>query len=117
MLDLMLNLLLFAFAEEMYPAMNAGLSPSFVTQERGLVIKTTGFNDKLPVGYSYIIFYIPHYNTNNKYFQTFVENIAEYLTHLSDKIDEEMFNVIKDKLGKGYHNKLLKPSKLARQVY
>lgn len=56
MLDLMVNLLLFAFAEELYPAICAGLSPGFVTQERGLVIKVNGYNDKLPVSFYYITF-------------------------------------------------------------
>lgn len=56
MLDLMVNLFLFAFAEEMYPAIAASLDPSLISYEWGLILKISGYSDKLPVSFYLMIF-------------------------------------------------------------
>lgn len=79
MLDLTLNLLLFAFAQELYPATCANLNSSFYTQERGLVIKVNGYNDKLPVSMVLVDYLNNLYNylipgTCRKYSSLFIAN-------------------------------------------
>lgn len=49
MLDIILNMLVVAITEELYPAIAADLSYTFAVHEKGLMIKISGFNEKLPV--------------------------------------------------------------------
>ncbi|XP_050307401.1 nardilysin [Anthonomus grandis grandis] len=95
MLETLVNLLVMDIAEEIYPASSADLAHGFMSYERGLVVKVYGFNQKLPV---------------------LLDLIAKYLVNLSDTITEDMFLAIKDKLEKNHYNKLLKPSKLAKDI-
>ncbi|XP_060528404.1 nardilysin-like [Cylas formicarius] len=95
MVDMMVNLITIDIAEEIYPATSAGLSYEFSMFERGLVIKIYGFNEKLPM---------------------LINVISKYLTSLSEHLTPVMFNALKDKLLKSYHNKLLKPSGLAKDI-
>ncbi|KAJ8920211.1 hypothetical protein NQ315_011872 [Exocentrus adspersus] len=91
MLDIVLNMLVIAITEELYPATAADLSYSFAVHEKGLVIKVSGYNQKLPL---------------------VTEVISKYLITLNDHLTEDMFSAVKDKVIKSYHNKLLKPSNL-----
>ncbi|XP_074028660.1 nardilysin isoform X2 [Leptinotarsa decemlineata] len=93
--EMLMNLLEFSIAEEVYPATNAELSHHLSFYERGVLIKVDGFNEKLPV---------------------LIEVIAKYIVTLGDHITEKLFDAVKDKQLKGYYNRLLKPATFAKDV-
>lgn len=93
MLDIILNMFVIVITEELYPATAADLSFTFVVHEKGLMIKVSGYNEKLPV---------------------VTDVISRYLSTLGDHLTEDMFSAVKDKVIKNYHNKLLKPSTLSK---
>ncbi|XP_018577073.1 nardilysin [Anoplophora glabripennis] len=95
MLDIILNMFVIAITEELYPATAADLSYSFSVHEKGLMIKVSGYNEKLPL---------------------VIEVISKYLVTLNDHLTEEMFSAVKDKVVKSYYNKLIKPSTLSKDV-
>ncbi|KAG5888587.1 hypothetical protein JTB14_029883 [Gonioctena quinquepunctata] len=95
MSEMMMNLLEFSIAEEVYPASYADLTHSLSFYERGILIKVDGYNEKLPV---------------------LIEVIGKYLSTLENHITEKMFDAVKDKVLKGYYNKLLKPSAFAKDL-
>ncbi|KAJ8952796.1 hypothetical protein NQ318_008113, partial [Aromia moschata] len=95
MLDMLINLLVVSMSEELYPATSADLSYSFITHDKGLIIKVNGYNEKLPL---------------------VIDVISKYLLTLNDRITENMFEAVKDKVVKSYYNKLLKPSTLAKDI-
>nr|CAH7769484.1 unnamed protein product [Callosobruchus chinensis] len=75
-----------------YPAVTADLSYVISSYEKGLLIKVYGYNQKLPV---------------------LIDLIAKQLITFSDTISPKVFEAVKDKLIKSYHNKAIKPSSLA----
>ncbi|KAF7265302.1 hypothetical protein GWI33_021290 [Rhynchophorus ferrugineus] len=95
LLDTLVNMLSLDISEEIYPASSADLSHSFTTDQKGLIIKVCGFNEKLPV---------------------LIELITKHLVELSLNITEDTFEAIKDKLLKSYYNKLLKPSGISKDI-
>ncbi|CAH1155362.1 unnamed protein product [Phaedon cochleariae] len=95
MSDMFMNLLAFSIAEEAYPASSADLMYSFNSYEKGIIIKVNGYNEKLPI---------------------LVDLVANYLVTFDNHVTEGMFNAVKDKLLKSYHNRLLKPSAFAKDI-
>ncbi|KAJ8983824.1 hypothetical protein NQ317_008950 [Molorchus minor] len=93
MMDIIMNLLVVSVTEELYPARNAELSHSFTTYEKGLIIKVSGYNEKLAL---------------------VVDVISKYLVTFAEQISNNMFEAVKDKVIKHYYNKLLKPGSLAK---
>ncbi|KAJ8928146.1 hypothetical protein NQ314_019326, partial [Rhamnusium bicolor] len=93
LLDMLINLLVVAITEEVYPATNADLFHNFSMHEKGFMIKVSGYNEKLPL---------------------LIEVISEYLVTIHDHLTEDMFDAVKDKVIKSYYNKVLKPSTLAK---
>lgn len=86
------NLLVIAITEELYPAQNADLNYEFVIGEKGLVLKVSGYNEKLPI---------------------LVESISKYIENFDERIDQNMFEAVKDLLGKYFYNYIIKPSSVA----
>nr|CAH7725466.1 unnamed protein product [Callosobruchus chinensis] len=95
LLDMMMNFLVYSFTEEAYPAVTADLSYVISSYEKGLLIKVYGYNQKLPV---------------------LIDLIAKQLITFSDTISPKVFEAVKDKLIKSYHNKAIKPSSLANTL-
>lgn len=95
LLDMYVNLLSFSIAEEAYPATIANIVHSFTTMEKGIVVRTWGFNEKVP---------------------KLIDLIAKYIKNLNDHINEDMFKAVKETVQKYYYNKLLKPSGLAKDL-
>ncbi|KAK2702857.1 hypothetical protein QYM36_018552, partial [Artemia franciscana] len=77
--------------EELYAAHLANLEYSISAGDRGLVVKTAGFNDKLDV---------------------LLGKIFEHLITIESRITDGFFKVLVDQLKKKYKNSLLKPSSL-----
>nr|CAH7769485.1 unnamed protein product [Callosobruchus chinensis] len=92
---MMMNFLVYSFTEEAYPAVTADLSYVISSYEKGLLIKVYGYNQKLPV---------------------LIDLIAKQLITFSDTISPKVFEAVKDKLIKSYHNKAIKPSSLAKDM-
>nr|CAI5844579.1 unnamed protein product [Callosobruchus analis] len=95
LLDMMMNFLVYSLTEEAYPAVTADLSYDISSYEKGLLIKVYGYNQKLPV---------------------LIDLISKQLITFGDAISPEVFEAVKDKLIKSYHNKAIKPSSLAKDV-
>ncbi|XP_049824034.1 nardilysin isoform X2 [Aethina tumida] len=93
MLDMLFNLLEFGIGEELYPAISAGLSYKFGSYERGLLLKVSGYNEKLP---SLICVLVNHMK--------------------SCRIDREIFEAVKRKLIDRDFNRLIRPNTLAKDV-
>ncbi|XP_002075540.3 nardilysin [Drosophila willistoni] len=89
------ELVKFHVAEELYPALNAGLSYSFNASEKGIVLKVSGYNEKLHL---------------------IVEAIAEGMMTVSSTLNEEMLNTFKKDQRKSLFNTLIKPRALNKDV-
>lgn len=48
------------------------------------------------------------------FMQILIDLIAKYIVNLGNTVDEAMFDAIKDKQIKYYHNKFFKPATLAK---
>ncbi|XP_018335112.2 nardilysin [Agrilus planipennis] len=95
LLDMYVDFLVIELAEECYPATLAELSYSFEPFEKGIIMKVTGYDEKLPV---------------------LIDIIGNYIRNLPNTITEEMFVAVKDKEMKKYYNQFIKPSKLAKDL-
>ncbi|CAG9829034.1 unnamed protein product [Diabrotica balteata] len=93
--EMFMNLLSFAIGEEVYPANMANIQHQFTCEEKGIVIKIGGFNEKIP---------------------NLIEVVAKYVKNLQNYINECMFLVIKETMLKYYFNKILKPANLAKDT-
>ncbi|XP_016985486.1 nardilysin [Drosophila rhopaloa] len=89
------ELVKFHVCEELYPAISAGLSYTFNTFEKGLLLKVSGYNEKLHL---------------------IVEAIAEGMLHVADTLDEKMLAAFRKNLRKTIFNNLIKPKSLNRDV-
>lgn len=87
------ELVKFHVCEELYPALSAGLNYSFYAIEKGLLLKVSGYNEKL------------HF---------IVEAIAEGMLHVADTLDEKMLDAFRTNQRKIYFNTLIKPKHLNR---
>jgi len=87
------ELVKFNVCEELYPAISAGLSYTFNTIEKGLLLKVSGYNEKLHL---------------------IVEAIAEAMLHVADKLDEKMLAAFRKNQRKTFFNTLIKPKALNR---
>ncbi|KAH1009982.1 nardilysin isoform X1 [Dendroctonus ponderosae] len=95
MLDAFIALLTIELSEELYPAVAANLSYALESYEGDLLIKVWGFNQKLP---------------------HLLGIIVKYINDLSDRVNQSLFDAIKDKRLKCYYNMSLKPSVLAKEL-
>ncbi|XP_066298938.1 nardilysin-like [Branchiostoma lanceolatum] len=93
LLDLFLNLLAQNLTAVAYDADVAQLSYKFVAEDSGMVIKLSGFNEKLPL-----------------LFETIVDYMADF------SVSEEMFQAVKTQLRRSYYNHVIKPMQLVRDV-
>ncbi|XP_072378295.1 nardilysin-like [Diabrotica undecimpunctata] len=93
--DLFVELLSFAKCEEAYPATVASLSAYFIAEDRGVAFQIEGYNEKLPL---------------------LLELMTKYILNLSDHINQDIFNGLKEKALKKYYNKLFGTSSLGREL-
>ncbi|XP_063992103.1 nardilysin-like [Diachasmimorpha longicaudata] len=95
MTDLMVSVLKQLLVEELYPATAVELSYEIEHGDRGLLVKVSGFNQKLPL---------------------LLETIGRYIANCSELVTESLFDVMKKEQLKTYYNTFLKPSKLNKDV-
>lgn len=81
--------------EELYPATCAGLGCSIYSAEKGLLMKFTGFNEKLPL---------------------LLELVTSNLTKIVGKVSEEVFDTYKAQFKKNGHNLLIKSSSFNKDL-
>ncbi|KRT84342.1 Peptidase, partial [Oryctes borbonicus] len=93
--DMFINLLGVQLTEEIYPATAAELNYSISVGDKGIIIKVDGYNEKLP---------------------TLLNLILTYFKKVSANLTKDIFEAVKDKLTKVYHNKFLKPFDLAKDI-
>ncbi|XP_017065848.1 nardilysin [Drosophila eugracilis] len=89
------ELVKFHVCEELYPAISAGLSYTLNTVEKGLLLKVSGYNEKLHL---------------------IVEAIAEGMLHVADTLDEKMLAAFRKNQRKNLFNALIKPRTLNRDI-
>ncbi|KAK0085743.1 hypothetical protein PV325_004480 [Microctonus aethiopoides] len=95
MLDMMVIGLKLLLVEELYPATAVELNQSIEASTEGMMIKISGFNQKLPL---------------------VLETISNYIAKCSDLITDDLFQLIQMEQLKSYYNFFLKPSKLGKDV-
>lgn len=95
MVDLYLNLFRQHIMEDAYPASMAQYSYSVSATERGIVIKTNGFNQKL---------------------HQLVDLVLHHMEKFKDYLDEKTFQEIRQQQMKSYHNFILKPGNLRKDM-
>nr|XP_033337586.1 nardilysin-like isoform X2 [Megalopta genalis] len=95
MMDLFVSILGQLMTEQLYPAIGVNLNYEIYTRDKGIVLKVSGFNQKVPL----VLF-----------------TIARYIAEYSTLITEELFNVMKKEVIKGYYNKFLRPNELVDDV-
>ncbi|GJQ75861.1 hypothetical protein Trydic_g17927 [Trypoxylus dichotomus] len=93
--DMFINLLGVQLTEEIYPATAAELNYAISVGDKGIIIKVDGYNEKLP---------------------TLLNLILTYFKKVSENLTVAIFEAVKDKLTKVYHNKFLKPFDLAKDI-
>ncbi|XP_019634361.1 PREDICTED: nardilysin-like [Branchiostoma belcheri] len=93
LLDLFLNILAQNLTAVAYDADVAQLVYKFVAEDSGMVIKVSGFSEKLPL-----------------LFETIVDYMADF------SVTEEMFDAVKTQLRRSYYNHVIKPMQLVRDV-
>ncbi|XP_045474818.1 nardilysin-like [Harmonia axyridis] len=94
-MEMFMNLFIIQIAEDIYPAQVAELLYSVSANDRGLVFKVYGFNQKLPI---------------------LVEVISQHLKMMESQLTSDMFEAVKEKLANSYYNKLIKPSTLTKDL-
>ncbi|XP_068246780.1 nardilysin-like [Palaemon carinicauda] len=95
LVDLYLNLIRQHIMEDAYPASMAQYSYSISATERGIVIKTNGFNQKL---------------------HELVDLVLHHMEKFEDYLDEKTFQEIRMQQMKSYHNYILKPANLQNDM-
>ncbi|XP_072378297.1 nardilysin-like [Diabrotica undecimpunctata] len=93
--DLFVDLLSFATCEEVYPASIASLSVHFIAEDRGITVQVDGYNEKLPL---------------------LLELLTKYILNLPDRINQNIFNGIKEKSLLFYYNKLFQTASLGYEL-
>lgn len=95
LLNLMSLVLKYYLVESLYPATAAGLGYEMYSAELGLVLKTSGFNEKIHM---------------------IVEKYAELLRKFPDVISRDVFSVIKTQMRKNYNNLYIRPKALSKDL-
>jgi len=95
MMDIFIEYLNHQTMEDLYPARMAGLEYELSSKQRGLTVRCWGFNQKVPM---------------------LMETLIRGIRSFNDKLDEQMFAAVKDKLQKYYFNFLLKPENVSSDV-
>uniref|UniRef100_A0A6P7FSM8 Nardilysin-like n=1 Tax=Diabrotica virgifera virgifera TaxID=50390 RepID=A0A6P7FSM8_DIAVI len=93
--ELFVELLSFATCEEVYPATVATLSAYFRAKDRGVAFLIDGYNEKLPL---------------------LLELMTKYILNLSDHINQDIFNGIKEEALKKYYNKIFRTATLGYEL-
>ncbi|XP_035698812.1 nardilysin-like [Branchiostoma floridae] len=114
LLDLFLNLLAQNLTAVAYDADVAQLVYKFVAEDSGMVIKLSGFNEKLPLLFETIVDYMADFSVSEEMFQLLFETIVDYISDFS--VSEEMFQAVKTQLRRSYYNHVIKPMQLVRDV-
>merc|ERR1711915_498424 len=81
--------------EDLYPASMAQYSYSISATERGIVIKTNGFNQKI---------------------HQVIELLLHRMETFEDHLDQKTFQEIRQQQMKSYHNFILKPGNLRKDM-
>uniref|UniRef100_A0A6P7GKF8 Nardilysin-like n=1 Tax=Diabrotica virgifera virgifera TaxID=50390 RepID=A0A6P7GKF8_DIAVI len=93
--NLFVELLSFAKGEEVYPATMASLSTYFIAEDRGITVQVDGYNEKLPL---------------------LLELMTKYILNLSDHMNQDIFNGIKEDTLKQYYNRVLQTASLEYEL-
>ncbi|XP_050498673.1 nardilysin-like isoform X3 [Diabrotica virgifera virgifera] len=93
--DLFVELLSFAKCEEVYPATVASLRAHFTAEDRGITFQVNGFNEKLPL---------------------LLELMTKYVLNLSDHINQDIFNGVKEEALKQYYNRVFQTDSLEYEL-
>lgn len=88
MMTLFAALLKYQLVEKLYPATSADLEYKCYSSEKGLVLKVSGYNQKLHI---------------------IVDEFTKYLKRLADDVTEDQFRVFVQQQFKTYENIFLKP--------
>lgn len=86
-------LLKFRVIERLYPATQAGLGYDCYTSDKGLILRISGYNQKL---------------------HRIVETFAETLHTFADELTEEQFRTFVDQRLRDTNNLIIKPKSFAR---
>ncbi|KAH8274415.1 hypothetical protein KR026_011557, partial [Drosophila bipectinata] len=89
------ELVKFHVCEELYPAISAGLSYTFNANEKGLLLKISGYNEKLHL---------------------IVEAIADGMVNVAETLNDDILGAFRKNQRKTYFNTLIKPRALNRDV-
>ncbi|XP_075155037.1 nardilysin [Haematobia irritans] len=89
------QLVKYRLAEELYPATVAGLSYQFYSAEKGVVLKTNGYNEKLHM---------------------VVDLITKSMVSMREHITDQQLEAFKKHLKKSYFNALIKPKALNKDI-
>ncbi|KAH8323085.1 hypothetical protein KR074_001857, partial [Drosophila pseudoananassae] len=89
------ELVKFHVCEELYPAISAGLSYTFNANEKGLLLKVSGYNEKLHL---------------------IVEAIADGMVNVAETLNDDILGAFRKNQRKTYFNTLIKPRALNRDV-
>lgn len=95
LLNLLSNVVKYYLAESLYPASVAGLSYQFYSAELGLVLKVSGFNEKLHL---------------------IVEIVAEVLKKIPEIAEETVVEVMKRQMLRNYHNSFIRTKGLCKEL-
>lgn len=95
LMDLFIAILKQLLVESLYPATVAELNHDIHANDKGIMLKVNGFNQKLPL---------------------LLMTIAKCIADIPTLITEEFFEVMKQEEIKAYYNNFVKPKKLVRDV-
>ncbi|XP_047363441.1 nardilysin-like [Vespa velutina] len=95
LMDLFIEILKQLLVEELYPATAAELKHQMYTGQKGIVVKVSGFNEKLSL---------------------LLNICAKYIANSPNLITKDLFDIMKQEQLKAYYNTFVKPAKLAKDV-
>lgn len=95
LLNLMSNVIKYYLAESLYPATVCGLSYQLYSSELGLVLKVSGFNEKLHL---------------------IVEKVTEVLNTLKDITESNVVEVMRRQMLRNYHNAFIRSKGLCKEL-
>ncbi|KAK7078176.1 Nrd1 complex RNA-binding subunit [Halocaridina rubra] len=95
LIDLYLNLFRQHVMEDIYPASMAQYSYSISATEKGIVIKTNGFNQKL---------------------HQVIELLLHHMETFEELLEQKAFQEIRQQQMKSYHNFILKPGNVRKEI-
>ncbi|KAK2589280.1 hypothetical protein KPH14_007833 [Odynerus spinipes] len=95
LMDLFIGILKQLLVEELYPATAAELKHQIYASQKGLVVKVSGFNEKLPL---------------------LLNICTKYIANCPNLLTKDLFDVMKQEQLKAYYNTFLKPGQLVKDV-